>query len=118
MPLIKMLYRPPVGDVSIEVLTRELPRIVAEALDCQNPDGRLVSADMEIEVGRMSEGMRSQFDLHIVVEANEYPERLANLDERRGQIVAAIRGLYGGVEYLLPQGFVWVRLCPGSFAQL
>jgi hypothetical protein len=105
-----------VGKVSLSVLKEELPKIIADALTCGNPDGILRPHEIELEIEMMPAITQSKYQLQITIDANDYPERRVNLDDRRIAITRCVRDLFDGCGFL-PIGFVWVRLFPASFGE-
>jgi hypothetical protein len=98
------------NNVQLIMLLNGLPKIVADALTCENPDGKLTPADVEIWTREASINDRGSDNLQIVIFANSYPERLANLNDRQKIITEAVR------KYLPPRvhGWVWIRLAESS----
>jgi len=96
-------------EVFDQVLAR-LPQIVAEELSC--PEGVLTPKDIEVQVRFENSRDIHNHRLGIIIEANDYPNRRVNLDERRRKIVERV-GVLAGDE----QGYVWVRLSPGSYGE-
>src|SRR3989344_5798366 len=118
MPIVKVSYRPPIMATVAKDLAVELPRIVANALTCDNPDGGLTTKDVEIEVRLMHPGLQTAYDLHIEVEANEYPERRENLERRTHQILLGVRTVFNSIPFWKsgpPRGWVWVKLFPAHW---
>ncbi len=94
-------------------LTREL---VAKELDVpEEPEGRLSVDEIEVQVRDGHELDINTLPLQIIVHANEYPARRANLDERRKRIAA---GLREGIPQLKGNCFIWIQLHPASFEML
>ena len=97
------------------LLCEQLPQLVAEALHCKKDErGALVPDDVEIWYYPSSVYDRlGKYDIQIVVQANDVPERKKNLENRT-------RKLRQNIKLLLPRktkGFVWVRLAPGHFEE-
>lgn len=107
-------------DYVVGRLSKEMPGIVARALDVEeNPDARLTPDDVEVHVQKSGEFDTNTKDLEIVIWANEYPERLRNLDERKDRMVKEVRAFL--VEYRSIRnisGFVWILLQPAAFGEL
>jgi len=114
MPLIVVNRGSKVSDGLFRDLIDALPELVASALTCENPDGKLTAADVELWSRQRDDVHDRGFkDLQIVVFANDYPERRVNLDERQKMLKDSIRELLpSGVH-----GWLWVRLAPSSFAE-
>lgn len=90
---------------------------IADTLTCEDRGGDLTMRDIEVEIRDRVEGKHiggEKYDFQLVVFANDYPSRKANLDER----CAELRNRTSQV--LLPynvHGFVWVLLSPAAFAE-
>jgi len=92
-----------------------LPVVVATALTTyENPDGKLKPADVEVWVHNPNSHDVGSDKVQIVIFANLYPERAANLDERRKQITRNIRKTFPSLNIY---GWVWILLAPGSFGE-
>jgi hypothetical protein len=121
MPLVKLFYRDPVTEVTANALADVLPGFVAEALTCSNPDGKLTAEDVEIDVEPMPKGMRTKYDLHVEVEANDYPERSKDLHRRESLILYDVRGWFDKFTRNIkgrPKGWVWVKLFPARWDEI
>lgn len=109
-----------------------LPSIVAEALNVpERPEGLLAEKDIEIEFKDITDNPKHHLNRHslalqITILANDYPERKANLEERKDEIISEIKkkeilheeNSLGGPENgmdLYGRCFVWVLLAPGAF---
>jgi hypothetical protein len=114
VPQIVVNRGPGVSDSVFKRFIDNLPEFVASALTCENPNGKLTAADVELWSRKFDDQWdRGWKNLQIIVFANEYPERRVNLDTRRKILQDAIRAL-------LPpdiHGWVWVRLAPSSFGE-
>lgn len=109
MPLVVVRFNPyVVVPTGMAGLVGGLPGIVAEAFS--GKEVRLTTHDVEVEVqpfGPMDVFARN---VRIIVYGGLFPERLANLDERRAAIAKGVRSyLPSGVT-----GSVWVFLSPAS----
>ena len=115
MPLIIVNRSSEVEDHVYIRLKNNLQKIVADALTCENPDGNLTGADIELWSRKKDYFDDLGFEsLQIIVFANDYPERRINLEERREKIQKRIKAL-------LPShltGWVWILLAEGSFGKL
>ncbi|HEY5220888.1 MAG TPA: hypothetical protein VIJ29_01940 [Candidatus Paceibacterota bacterium] len=118
MPSVLVRCRRPFKPFFVNALAEELPRIVAKALTCENPEGHLDPEGVEVEIEILPEGIRTPFDLHIIVDANDYPERKANLRDRWEMIRSGVAIFWGGRLYSRPAAFVWVRLFPAQFGDV
>lgn len=91
MPAVFLTVKP--GKLS----TGEIKRIrnmlrvcTADALTCDHPDGKLTPMDISIRVEGFGELDVPTYDVEIIILANEYADRLANLDDRRHTIVEKV----------------------------
>jgi hypothetical protein len=93
-----------------------LPEIVARALHVkENPDAHLTANDIEVwvqESGRLDVNAK---DIQIIIWANEHPERLADLEQRKDFIVQYVRDSFYSK---ILTGYVWVLLQPAAFGEL
>ena len=120
MPLVLVSHRSGVLDPTTLVrISRSLQVIVAGALNVEeNKQARLFPEDIEVRVQESSVFDQNHKDLEIVVFANQYPERLANLDERTQKIKDELRySMRNSITFPF-SGYVWVLLTPGSFCEL
>ena len=121
MALVVVQHRGPRGPVPewmVAKLVKQLPWIVAEALDVEkNPDARIISNEIEVCVRESGELDINTKDLEIIIWANSYPERLANLEQRKDEILQDVRKFLGDHDRNLT-GFVWVLLQPAAFGEL
>ncbi len=112
MPFVKIQYRYGGG---VKLFANELydmlAEVVAAALTCSNPNGKLVASDVDVEVVEMSSDFRTRCDICITVEANDFPERRADLELRGGRILQAIQRLQASKKEA-PTVSLWVRLSP------
>ena len=123
MPMVKVLHRSPtVGWMTANLLGNILPQIVADALTSNDPEGELAASDIEVEVVAMDPGLRTRYDLHIEVEANDHPERRRDLERRAHWIAREIRVFFNQVDTWKlpgpPKGWVWVKLVPAHWVEL
>lgn len=121
MPLVIVKHTYVIHGGFINKLAKALPEIVALALSVENnPEAHLSPADIEVWVHRANELDVNAKNLEIVIWANLYPERLANLNEREERIRNFVKKFLadvipGGVS---ASGFVWVLLANGAFGEL
>ena len=95
-----------------------LPQIVADALSAPaDPDGEIGPEDVNVWDAPMPDTLISidicRHDLEIVVFAHDFPSRMANIEERRQQII-------NKVKLLLQKGttfFVRVICSPTSWGE-
>ena len=109
MPLATIRYKQ-VGLVSdVSQLIEALPEILAEHLTSE--EAPLDPEEIEVEVKQVGQADKFNYDLNIYVCANEYPDRLASLDQRRQSIEGAIAAIIKkGITFS-----VWIQLLRGSF---
>ena len=110
----------PNGDVEFAELTQVLPKIIAEELDIPDqPDGRLVPRDIEVDIQARSKFNSNCVPVLIRIEATWFSERAANRQERSDRIARRIlewilRDGEGSIRMLhagqWANGFVWLVL--------
>ena len=115
MPLIQLGYNPKsVSEEFVGFFASELPVIVAEALNAPEDDGGgLTPDDIEVWCRKASPNDVGDADLQIVVLANHFASREANLEERKDNILNAVKDIV----HLGLHGFVWVLLAPAAFGE-
>ena|SRR6185312_9011992 len=121
MPLVKVKYRNSAHERVADLLGRQLRRIVAAALTCENPEGHLTAKDIDVEPLEMSPGLQTDYGFIIEVEANEYPERRKNLDERWEDIAVDLRQFFDHPGFGLetrPKAALWVKLFPAKWGDV
>ena len=97
-------------------LREGLPAIVAKALDTpDNPDGRLEAGDIAVSFQSVGEFDCNTIPLSITIFANDYPERRANLTERKEQIIREVSRITDTTWVTFS---VWVLLAPGAYGML
>ena len=82
----------------LKMFTKHLAKVVAEALSTPGTEGELTARDIEVEVREFGKYDVNQADVEIIVFANEYPERLENLEKRRKKIENNVRSWLNAVE--------------------
>ena len=107
-----------IRDDMIRALVSALPEIIADALTVPNSDGVLTRDDIEIRVSGIGPFDVSTKDLEVIIFAGDYPERKADLDQRKEKIIEGIKSLSspGGMIETI-SGFVWIVLSPNSFGE-
>ncbi|MFZ2167264.1 MAG: hypothetical protein WAV50_00140 [Minisyncoccia bacterium] len=100
-----------------EELSKEFPAIVAPALSVPGGEGELRFDDIEVWVTEGSTADVNTKDLEIIIWAHEYPERKANLEERKDIIVKDVRTFLADYDRNVT-GFVWILLQPTAFGKL
>jgi len=119
MPLVVITANRARDELTWDVLRQFAERLqpeVAHVLTCDDEGGQLTRHDIEVEVRDLNP-QRSiggdQYDIRIVVLANDYPTRRADLFERSEQLTDQLQPL-------LPEGihgFVWILLAPAAFVE-
>lgn len=112
MPLAVVTRNPGVTDEGIKPLLDHLRQIVAEELTVPGTDGELNADEIEVRVQETGHLDQNIPHVAITIWANQYPERLANLDERRRHIAQRIKELIPHMD-----GNLWILLQPGSFEE-
>ena len=111
MPVVILSYNTDrVDEELLRRLCRDLMGIVSRALDIpENDKARLTRDDIEIRARMVQDFDHNAKDLEIMVFAHQYPERLANLEERKEQIVLALRHIIRE-EYSNKELIGWVQI--------
>lgn len=109
MPVVMLMYKP--GRVpwdQLAELADALPRIVSDALDVpDDPGKRLTEKNIQVKGILPDPFDRNLHELQLTIPIHAYPERIANLEERKDRIVAAIREIVGTYDPHI--GWVWVQ---------
>lgn len=115
LPLV-LVNRDPgaLNDNELQEIVRVLPNIVAKALTCDDPDGKLTERDVEVLTRDFGPFDTSTKDFEIIIWANLYPERQKNLNSRTEEIYLKLSSF---TPRRIIKGFVWVLLQPGSFRE-
>ncbi|TSC60268.1 MAG: hypothetical protein LiPW15_146 [Parcubacteria group bacterium LiPW_15] len=119
MPLVTIHHKfgVPQEDI-IWSLAKELPEIVAEALNVKGkPEAHLDPGDVEVRISRLGEHDVNTRDVEIIVTANFYLERMANLEEREEMILNAVRDFFADYDFNV-SGYVWIDLKLAAFGAL
>lgn len=105
-----------ISDINIQLLGEVTRELVARELDTpEEPDGHLTVNDIEVQVREGSPLDLGTLPLQIIVHANEFPARRANLDERRKRIATELRER---IPQLRGNCFIWILLHLASFEML
>ena len=119
MPKVIVTRDPSVmDDDAARLLGADLPRIVAEALGCE--EGPLIPTDVWVtfrDVGPLDVNA-PPFAVEVI--ANEFPARRANLDRRADLIASELREHPAIPAFVIDGkgGFVWVRIMLAEFELL
>ena len=118
MPLVVVKHKAGrMLDDMLADLADALTEIVADALHTpENKGGELSPNDIEVWVQESGKHDIDTKDLEIIIWANEYPNRLANLVDRKDRIVRAMRKFLADYDRNL-SGFVWVLLQPAAYGE-
>jgi len=108
------------GHVEKTALGPVIQKIVALALDGDEFESWLGPTDIEVEFKEIGPYDVSFPPVSLLVLANDYPSRKANLQERASQIARALREHEAFPDDALQttDGFVWVLLCPAGFEHI
>ncbi|MBI2463183.1 MAG: hypothetical protein HYV65_03045 [Candidatus Spechtbacteria bacterium] len=129
MPDVTIRYdRQKVHRAVLDEMRSRLPNIVAEHLCIPETDGALTPDDIELNFHAYGpDDLHGKYILEIIIDANLYRKRSANLDQRTQRIKLDIALILELVETKLmswfvqgysikdDQWFVWVRLSKASF---
>lgn len=125
MPLVLLKYDPEsVPSAMAGEIAYILPQFVAAELTVEEVGGQLSLEDVEVwPLPKSPDDVDpNNYDLSIVIVAQDYPSRRAKLDEARAAIVNELQDVlplicdtYDASSII--KGFVWVLLCPGSFGE-
>ncbi len=103
-----------------EKLSQELPAIVAPALtlsDRERLDGQVTPEDIIVHCVKSNDADVNNKDLEIVIWAHDFPERKANLEERKDAIIKGIHEFLRDWDRNV-SGFVWILLQPTAFGEI
>ena len=103
-----------------ENLAKALPDIVAPALTLdkrENLDGKVTSNDIIVWCVEGGQADVNTKDLEILIWAHDFPERKANLDERRDTILKGVRAFLADYDRNV-SGFVWILLQPTAYGTI
>jgi len=119
MPLVHVIARRENAvlhsDAAIAEVVQWLRVRIAQELSCADPGGQLTAQDIEVEVVDRDPKRHfggDEFDLQVVVYAGEYPDRRANLEERRRGLQTGLAAVFGSRNV---HGYVWILPIAGSF---
>jgi len=103
-----------------ENLAKELPAIIAPNLTVSNRErhnGQVTTDDIIVWVVEGGKADVNSKDLEIIIWAHDFPERSANLEERKDTIIKGILEFLRDYDRNV-SGYVWVLLQPTAFGQL
>ena len=113
MPLVLVTRDPYVTDKELSPLLEQIRQIVAEQLTVPGTDGELSAREVEVRVQNAGTLDQNTPDVAVIIWANEYPDRLETLDERRAHIAKKMKELLPPAR----SGSLWILLQPGSFEE-
>lgn len=97
MPHVELKLRQLPSDASdyslLQAAVQALPAIVAECLNCDDPNGQLIETDIEVETKTAGPLDIMRYDAELSVEAMNFPSREANKEERNQMIMDAFAPL-------------------------
>ena len=121
MPLTLVQYKTDRGLKELaETLAKALPRIVAPALNLperKGLDGLVTPSDIIVWCVEGGQTDVNTKDLEILIWAHDFPERKANLEERKETILKGVRRFLADYDRNV-SGFVWILLQPSAYGQL
>ncbi len=103
-------------------LVTPIAKIVADALSCTDENGPLVPEDVEVEFRPFGEMDETRgYAAIIQIDANDYPSRRVNLQERNDNIAKAMQIMCKTNELVFNgsnrKAYVWTRLMPAGFTE-
>ncbi|MGC9611010.1 MAG: hypothetical protein ABSE68_02205 [Minisyncoccia bacterium] len=107
-------------NLPLKIFAEFLATTTAKALSIPGTEGELTAKDIEVEVREFGKYDINQADVEIIVFANEYPERLENLEERRKQMGKDIYSWLGEPSFESPMWLaikkvsIWIPLVRGG----
>ncbi|MCR4275485.1 MAG: hypothetical protein NUV83_01890 [Candidatus Wolfebacteria bacterium] len=117
MPLVQIFTTRSIlsagGDNSVKPMLTALPKIIAEHLSIPVAGGKLTPNDIIVRVNQRNDHDYFPEHFEVIIEAQEFPERLANLNERAEKIAD---DLY----FLTPRNIypsVWLTFKKGVFVE-
>jgi hypothetical protein len=119
VPLAVITYTPDLGRIDMaHRLADVIPQFVAEVLTVEENSAAQITVN-EVEVWVRESGINdiNSPGLGIIVWANYFPERAANLEQRKYELLAKIRTFLSSHEYRV-QGYVWIMLSPAAFGEI
>ncbi len=120
MPVVMVQYRFGLDQV-VARLAKALPEIVAPNLTIEGrplDDGSITPAEIIVRCNKGSEMDVNGKELEIIILAHDFPERKANLEERKDAIIEGVRKFFKEEDFRGVAGFVWIFLVPTAFGRL
>jgi len=124
MPLVIVTFNPKqlaLTFTSATSLAKELAFYTAKTLNIpERNEGLLTPSDIEVEFKEHHPWNFPALPLQIIIFANRYPEREANLDERAKSLAESIRKSSIFPSHLIgkEQSFIWIMLVDASFVMI
>lgn len=103
-----------------EALAKALPDIIAPNLTLPKRellDGQVNSDDIKVYCVEGTRADVNTDDLEIMIWAHDFPERKANLDDRKDAIIKGVHQFLADYDRNV-SGFVWILLQPTAFGRL
>lgn len=106
------------GGFTMEKFAQHVQQCVADALTCQDTGGQLTKDEVEVEIKQRQESWFHHYvggekaEVRIVVLANDFPARRANLKRRNRQLLKKVSEFSWNRKV---SGYVWIRLAPAEF---
>ena len=99
--------------VDLRKIAKALGRVAAEALSCEAEGDPIEAKDVSVEIVEIGPADLTDHAFEITVDAEYTWSRMANVTERTDKISQSLQSyLPAGMD-----GFVWVRLLPGSYVE-
>ncbi|MEI8061084.1 MAG: hypothetical protein WCG99_02210 [Candidatus Berkelbacteria bacterium] len=77
----------------LQSAVQALPAIIAECLNCDDPNGQLIQTDIEVKVETPGPLDIMRYDAELRIEAMDFPSRTADKDKRNQKIMDAFAPL-------------------------
>lgn len=118
MPQVIFRYRKDLAkDMPFRKISNEIAKIVAEELSCEDAGGDLTDKDVEVEFRPFGPHDRTNgFAVSIVIDANDFPARKKNFEERVQNIARKLGRINDWWRHA--KAYLWVRLLPASFQEI
>lgn len=113
MPWVEIVHRWIADPLDLDRLSDEIQKIVSKALHVEeNERAHLVPDDVEVEFREA--GIRSKCkQINIIIQANAYPEREVNINQRAQQIADEVRKVWNRDSRNLIHGMVYIPTMKG-----
>lgn len=101
------------GGALLRHIVDNIQQIVADELNSPEPGADLTPEDIEVRVAPIGPMDRTEFDLQILITANDFESRQENLEDRHERIKQRLSDIKGNRD---ASCFVWTQLVPAAFA--